>query len=681
MGIVTYNGARFEWLGHFDERHVPTKARWRWDPDAKVWYTDILERAALLVHYAKGAAHDRLRDYLDGMEESRQQSRAVEADIDVPAPPGCEYMPFQLAGIRYCLSTRTGNALIADEMGLGKTIQALGLINCQPDIQRVLVVCPATVKRNWAREAHKWLVRPHHIRIWESAELKGHRMSAAVPYEGVSVHIVNWDILTQRKRDDDDETWARPVLLSLQPDLLVFDESHKMKNPAAQRTRAALEIATTAKRKLALTGTPIANRPIEAWTTLHMLDPDFWRTKSYYANRYCDAHIERVAWHKDVFKANGASNLPELQDRLRATVMVRRRKIDVLTELPPKRRQIIELDPAKYAEVLAKEADVIHRTKHDLAAMKARLDNIDRDTNEAEYKAAARSLREGYTVAFTELSRVRHETALAKVQDVTAFAEDALESDDKILVFGHHHDVIESLATLLAKYGVVTLTGQHTQDERNHAIDAFQTDPDIRVFIGSTLAAGMGITLTAASTVVFAELDWVPAYLSQAEDRTHRIGQANSVSVYHLVVDGSLDARMATILVEKQAVIDAALDDSTGDMAIKPFEVLDLAPPKVKEIVGYVFAYEELAAIHAWLRRLSALCDGARTLDGAGFNKNHAPIVHSLAQADALTNAQAAVGIRLANFYKGQFEAREQADIGYVYQQWRAAIAVKEDAE
>jgi len=370
----------------------------------------------------------------------------------------------------------------------------------------------------------------------------------------LNFHIANYDILNRKI-----ELW-----LKFRPDILILDESHYIKNARTKRARAVKKLHATALRTFALTGTPITNRPVELYTTLNLLDPHTWHNRNDYIREFCGG------------EPGGASNLAELQARLRSTVMVRRRKEDVLTELPAKRRQMIELDPSKYTAVLLREKQAVDARKKSVAELRDRLAKLDKDTQRKEYEAAAAKLRQQYQDAFNEISCVRHETAVAKIPDVIDFIADALRSEQKVLVFAHHRDVIDALETAFLRQGVVTLTGSHSQDQRQYAIDSFQNDRDTRVFIGSTTAAGIGITLTAASTVIFAELDWVPANLTQAEDRTHRIGQLHSVSVYHLVVDGSLDAKMAKLLVRKQAIIDQALDNETDpDEAISPFDLYD----------------------------------------------------------------------------------------------------------
>lgn len=161
---------------------------------------------------------------------------------------------------------------------------------------------------------------------------------------------------------------------------------------------------------------------------------------------------------------------------------------------------------------------------------------------------------------------MRHETALAKAPAVVSHLKDAMEGNrDKLIVFVHHKDVIDAMADAMQEVGVVQVTGDTPMAARQDAVDAFQNDPEVRLFIGNIQAAGVGLTLTASSHVVFAELDWVPGNMTQAEDRAHRIGQKNAVLVQHLVLDGSLDARLARTLIEKQAVLDQALDEVTPE--------------------------------------------------------------------------------------------------------------------
>jgi len=255
-----------------------------------------------------------------------------------------------------------------------------------------------------------------------------------------------------------------------------------------------------------------------------------------FAKAYCGAKKE---WHGH-WSFNGATNLDDLQERLRATCMVRRLKADVLTELPPKRRETIVLgsaytDAAQYLDAL--------------------------DDAEGAYERAWERVKR---IPFDELAKARLEQGVAKVPLAVEHIEEVLRWESKLVVFAHHVAVLDALE---AKLGGVLGCGLARIDgnvppgaARQRQIDAFQSDASVSVFLGSLGAASEGITLTAASHVVFVERDWVPKTILQAEDRVHRIGQKDSVMVQHLVWEGSLDARMTELLVRKMEVADAALD-------------------------------------------------------------------------------------------------------------------------
>ena len=515
---LTLQRDRFECVCHFDNRHIPKDAGFRWDGDNKAWYTEDAGIASGLIKYADDLALAAIKGTIAQEARSVEQSHLTEAEVDIPHPPGLEYRPFQKAGIAYALEHP--NVLIADDPGLGKSIEAVGVINSDPSIKNVLIVCPASLKLNWEREARKWLVRDFQISVIYGTKK---------PFPAGGAVIINYDILSGYRRAIDGIKW----------DVLIFDESHMLKNDKSQRTIAALGRwnrnpekvvkPIVAKRRLFLTGTPILNKPVELWTTIHSLDPATWGSWKAYTEKYCDAHETRFGW--DV---SGASNLPELQDKLRARIMVRRLKSEVLTELPPKQRQVI---------VLPSKSSVIKREKKFEATLEAMLKGVDIPP-----------------VQFESMSKVRHDTALDKVPDAIAHIKALMEEHEKVVVMCHHRDVLDAIAEGVAEFGVVRLQGGDSEAEKQDAVDRFQNDSSVRVFLGSIRAAGVGITLTAASLLVFVELDWVPGIMTQAEDRIHRIGAAGSVLIQHLVYSNSIDCRMAESIIEKQAIIEQALD-------------------------------------------------------------------------------------------------------------------------
>jgi len=433
------------------------------------------------------------------------QAITAPAGFDVPVPDGLRYFPYQLAGIKFLAEHES--VLLADPMGLGKTIQILGLLNLERP-KTVLIVCKSSLKINWLRETEKWLAEPRCIAVVNG----GKTPFPADP----DIVIINYDVLNKHKSALLSRTWG----------CVVFDESHFLKNNRAARTKVALKIK--AKRRYALTGTPIPNRPIEIQPVAGYLDQKEFGNFMGFAKRYANAHKNNFGWDFD-----GSSNLDELRERLRSTIMLRREKSAVLPDLPAKRRQVIVLPSDGYDDVLADEASF------------------------ATMGDALLEISKGDRVRFEEISRVRHATALAKVP---AVVDHLLAIDEPVVVFAHHHDVVEAIEKGLEdSRSVVTLHGGHSQDHRQAAVDDFQSGK-ADVFIGTIGAAGVGLTLIRASICVFAELDWVSGSLNQAEDRLCRIGQRDSVLCQHIVIDHSLDARVIELVVGKQSISDTVLD-------------------------------------------------------------------------------------------------------------------------
>jgi SWI/SNF-related matrix-associated actin-dependent regulator 1 of chromatin subfamily A len=532
---VEKSGAR--WIARFAfdwaTKDVVKAAGFHWDPTTKLWWTEDVLVAAKLDSSAADQANTAIAS-----------SYATGATAQVPVPNGLAYLPYQLAGIAYAASKPA--TLIGDEMGLGKTIEAIGVINLDTSIQTVLVVCPASLKVNWAREMNKWLVRKFSIEIANGTFPTG------------NIVIINYDILIKHRAAIDARKW----------DLLIVDECHMVKNENAQRTRillghedkdpAKVVKPISAKRKIFMTGTPIVNRPKELWTLVHALDPQGLGRRFFtFMKRYTEAHHNGYGWD-----FNGASNLGELQQRLRSKFMVRRLKSEVMTEMPAKRRQVIILPPSTHSgTAIAAELSVYKRYRDTIEAAEEAAREARAQGDKDGYNASIRKLHGANKIAFEEMSQVRHDTAVAKIPNVIEHLKECLEAEDKVVVFVHHHDVGHALLAEFPTAAVVT--GETPPNARSQQVDKFQHDPNCHLFIGSIHAAGLGLTLTAAQLVIFAELDWVPGTISQCEDRLHRIGQQGSVLVQHLVFDGSVDSIMAHTIVEKQEVIERALDART----------------------------------------------------------------------------------------------------------------------
>lgn len=648
------DGKLFIAVTKYAERKWPKGAGFRWDRDKKLWYTDEISRAAKLVEWADSSCRRELQAYVEKARESRAASYAKESDIEIPTPEGLQLLPYQAAGVAYAKERQ--NTLIADEMGLGKTIQAIGLVNAEESIHSVLILCPASLRLNWKNELEKWLVRPAKIGVATSKEYP----------KGVDIMICNYDMLPRYKKDLHRRTW----------DLLVCDESHALKNPKAQRT--ALTLGGTyekkkgdkkktfkckpipARRKLFLTGTPVMNKPIELFPVLNAIAPEEFSNYFQFARRYAAAHKGRWGWTFD-----GASNLDELSDRLRSTVMIRRLKTDVLHELPKKMRQIVEIPANGCATAVQDELNAWEARESLIAELKAAVELSKASSDPDDYKKAVADLQKGAGEAGKHLAQMRVATALAKLPYVFEHVRSVLDSGtEKVVLFSHHHVITDALLDHFQKVAV-KLDGRDSMLEREDAVNRFQNDPDVKIFIGGLHAAGVGLTLTAASHVIFVELDYVPANISQAEDRCHRIGQGDSVLVQHLVLEDSVDSRMAQTIVQKQEIIDQALGDfeeeetEDGLPVVHEVEDNEVVSEQKRLIAAEAVKLSgvQIRRIHTDLRYLASVCDGAVTQDGMGFNRVDTIIGRSLAASASLTPKQAALGKKLTKKYAKQLKS------------------------
>ena len=687
---VEKKGSAFALTSRYEENALPKAALWRWHGKdcgsgrfgkcracpagipRNVWWTDEPAKVGDLARRhatATGASALTFGDaetaaLAQGIAAAKSAtlaaSRAVDAEINVPAPEGCEYLGYQRAGIAYAMSRP--RVLIGDEMGLGKTIQALGLINADPSVKNVLVCCPSSLRLNWQREAQRWLVRK--FQFWVVDE-------ASPPPEMVNFVIVGYPRLSGAPGKA-----VHAALMARNWDLVVVDEAHFCKNPKSQRTIAVLGKAgkkgkggapdepkidglnDRARRAAFLTGTPIPNKVIEIQPLLSVLCPQEFGNFFAFAKRYCDAR-QVQAGRNLVWDFSGSSHLDELQERLRLHVMIRRLKADVLTELPPKRRQLVV-----FPRTDAVDAEEREWAPHaaEIEALKERAEMARAAEDEESYEAAVAQLAEAEKVAFTEIAAVRHAVALSKVPLAIDHLHELLDGGvGKVIVFAHHKDVINALC---AEFDgeCVRLTGDTAMADRQAAVDRFQSDPSCRLFFGNLLAAGVGITLTAASTVVFVEGSFVPAEMSQAEDRAHRMGQKSTVLVQSLVIDGSLDQRMMEIVTSKQNTADKALDEVERALVLggplaargKRAGAAGSARPEVYPVPS---EEERWAALQA-LRTLAGMCDGARTLDGAGFSKVDVAFGMRLAKCERLTDGQTWAAKKLARKYRRQLDGQ-----------------------
>jgi len=512
----------------------------RFDPDAKHWtiplshgHTLYKELETVYAPLAKALAGvPEVSSYLDGALKRVALSQAADLDDEEVResirkrltgmfPEGRALYPFQFAGVAF-IELADGRCLLGDDMGIGKTIQALAYAALHQEQWPVVVVCPANVKYNWAREIGVWLPDATCSVVKNGKD----------EFEPADFVIINYDLM-----------WKQ--LDRLHPlgfGTAIIDESHYLKNSDTKRSQATLALAQTCESILCLSGTAITNRPVEFFTTLNLLRPSQFPNFFQYARRYCNAYHNGYGWD-----FTGASNTKELNERIR-DFGIRRLKTEVLPELPPKTRTFlpIHLKGDERKEYEQSRLDWMGQYEH--------------------YQTSDEPMPKGFVLNM--LTDLRHVCGRMKVGATVDWVKEYHHQTGKpVVVYVHHRDVAANVADSLRESGltVETITGETSAEKRADIVQAFQ-EGESDVLVCNTLAAKEGITLTAADTVVFVEREWVPGWEEQAEDRVLRIGQeSDNVLAIYLSCVGTIDEHFDRVIEEKREIVKAVLDGGEGE--------------------------------------------------------------------------------------------------------------------
>lgn len=440
---------------------------------------------------------------------------------------------YQVSGSRWLATRKT--AFLADEMGLGKSAQVVAAADLI-DAKRILVLCPASARANWVREFEKFSDRKRAANIVVS------KKKISTP----ELTVCSYDLAKE--------------LLDADPfDLLVLDECHYLKSKEAKRTKAVLGkhgLVRRASRVWALSGTPAPNHPGE----LYPLLKTFGLTEFNYdefVRRYC-------TYFENAFglQITGAriERIPELKGVL-AKTMLRRKKEDVLKDLPPIRftDEVVEAGEVDLWDTAFKTYLLPDTTDKLRAKLIAEEELAEKAVEvavdlQASGKITSRGVQTLEAMA-QSVSTLRRFVGLQKVEPIANMVAEELMlgAYDKIVIFAVHKDVIKQLERRLKKFKPVVVYGATSSEFRQAHIDRFQTDPNCCIFIGNIQAAGTSITLTAAHTILFAEQDWVPGNNAQAAMRCHRIGQKNPVVVRFVGLANSMDSKVSSVLRRKTA--------------------------------------------------------------------------------------------------------------------------------
>ena len=421
--------------------------------------------------------------------------------------------------------------ILADDMGLGKTTSA-AIAAIESGAQKVLVICPASLKINWKREIQNYTDE-------EVGIVEGKKWA-----DGKFV-IINYDIIKNfheipKKGDDEFES----KFLEEGFDLVLIDEAHYVSNKQAKRTQLVNHLVRQVGKVWLLTGTPMTSRPINYFNLLHIVDSPLTINWAGYVKRYCDGY-QFQAGNRKVWNVNGASNLEELRDRTKPYVL-RRLKEDIL-DLPDK------IITPVYLNLKSKEYE------REIG------EYLEWENNENEKKSL--------TVRLSKLMMARQIIAESKLESTYELIDNAINQGKKVIVFTNFTATLEEIAWKYNKRSV-TLDGRMSKQKRQESVDKFQNDEKIQVFVGNIKAAGVGITLTAGEVVIFNDLSFVPSDHSQAEDRAYRFGQKSNVSVFYPVFENTIEMIIYDILQRKKNVIDTVMGDNETDLSTSVMEDL-----------------------------------------------------------------------------------------------------------
>ena len=462
----------------------------------------------------------------DARQYAIRQERALRQPPVMDPPEGSFHgtlMPFQREGLAWlCQHER---CLLADEMGLGKTVQALAWLAAEKQLP-ALIVPPPHLTLNWQEEALRFL------RV-EGRPPRIHVIHGLQPYElpPAELYIMHYLLLRGWKE----------ALSSLPVRSVIFDEVQELRHSGTEKYSAASLLSEAVEHVIGLSGTPIYNGGGEIWNVVNILDFHFLGDWESFSREWCSGYGNRL-----VLK-------PELlgQYLKREGMMLRRTKADVLQQLPPKRRLVQELDwnDRVYAKL-----------------MQPILPKLTRWQQDGELSPSQRALLED---SISQQARLA--TGVAKAPYVCQFVRALLEYGEKVLLFAHHHDVMDRYQQELKAYSPGFITGRETVAQKERTVTRFMEGKTDLVCV--SLRAASGLNLQRATCVVFGELDWSPAVHAQAEDRAHRIGQQDSLLCYYLVSPSGSDAEMQESLGLKVSQFVALM----GDTPLSPAQAQDAA--------------------------------------------------------------------------------------------------------
>jgi len=480
----------------------------------KIWVEKILAESDKAFHlWGKVLETDRLYDF---WVPKNQLIVNTERKVTVDYSPYSHRMPYdhQKTAIEKLLGN--DKFILADDMGVGKTTSGT-IAALESGAKKILIICPATLKFNWRRELQYYTNEK--IGIVEGKK-----------WEDGKFVIINYDILKNFHSIEGGVT----KILDEQFDLIMVDEAHYISNGKAQRTKLVNDLVKKIGKVWLLTGTPMTSRPMNYYNLLRLVESRVAKNWVGYVKRYCDGY-QITKGNRKIWLTSGASNLEELRERTKQKVL-RRLKEEIL-DLPDKiiTPIFLELNSTEYKKEVGEY-----------------LDWAEENSNQS------------LSIQLNKLMKIRQLIAHEKLPSTYEFIDQCLEQDKKVIVFTNFTDPLMQIWSKYKKIAV-PLYGQMKKEQRQESVDKFQNDPKTKIFVSNIVAGGVGITLTEAEVVIFNDLSFVPATMSQAEDRAFRIGQKKNVSCLYPIFDNTIERIIYNIVERKKRIIDTVMGDNISE--------------------------------------------------------------------------------------------------------------------
>lgn len=450
------------------------------------------------------------------LEKKKEEFYSQKTETDFSIPGFDKLWNYQRKAVEF-IQLNNGRAILAADTGTGKTVMALAYLALEKP-RTTLIVCPSSIKFNWRKEIYRWL--DQFSTVVKSQSDKSIREANSKLKNG-GIVICNYEAIKK--------------LTIKRLDLLILDEFTAIKNHSAIRTKVIMKLSKTAEQVIGLSGTPMPNRPAELFTILKMIDGANWFSFVDYAKKYCGGHYKFFG-PKKVFFSSGASNLNILNEKIKY-YMLKIPKEKVLPDLPPIRRDSLELELESYDDYKISENELINELKNKKDSIEGMISDLKSDENMS---------------LLVKINALQQLNAYLKVPAVVEWVNDFVDStEDSLLIFAQHLDVIKRLYEILQQIvPTEAMTGETKEADREQIVARFM-EGQTKVLIMSKVGT-LGLNLTKASTALFMERDWTPANEEQAEARVFRYGQTNPVMIWYAHTPGTIDEHFAKIIETKK---------------------------------------------------------------------------------------------------------------------------------